>query len=136
MGLKKCPHCELNYVREGEKYCDVCKRYMKGEADADEAAALCVECGERPAVRGNDLCAICLREARRQANLAKLADALPGGVDIDEVDMDDMEVPLGGADDIPERELEEIDRELGGDLDDEEDEDEDEDGGLPEDDEA
>ncbi len=49
MGLKKCPRCELNYIREGEKYCDICKRYMKGEADADSVAATCVECGERPA---------------------------------------------------------------------------------------
>lgn len=120
MGLKKCPRCELNYIREGEKYCDVCKRYMKGEADADAAVATCVECGERPVVRGNDLCAICLREVRRQAALAKLADDLPADVDIVEVDMDDMEVPLVGADDIPERELEEIDRELGSDMEDDE----------------
>lgn len=122
MGLKKCPRCELNYIREGEKYCDVCKRYMKGEADTDTVAATCVECGERPAVRGNELCAICLREVRRQAALAKLAADLPEDVGMGETDMDDMEVPLGGPDDIPERELEEIDRELGGDLD-EEDED-------------
>lgn len=122
MGLKKCPRCELNYIREGEKYCDVCKRYMKGESDTDAAAGACVECGDRPAVRGNDLCAICLREARRQASLAKLADDLPADVGIGEVDMDDMEVPLGGSDDIPERELEEIDRELGGDLDEDEEE--------------
>ncbi len=129
MGLKKCPRCELNYIREGEKYCDVCKRYMKGEADADTAAATCTECGERPAVRGNDLCAICLREIRRQAGLAKRGDDMPEDVDISETDMDDMEVPLSGSDDIPERELEEIDRELGGDMDEEEDDlfDEDED---------
>lgn len=122
MGLKKCPRCELNYIREGEKYCDVCKRYMKGEADADSLAAVCAECGERPAVRGNDLCAICLREVRRQAGLSKIADDLPEDVDIVEADMDDMEVPLGSPDDIPERELEEIDRELGGDLDEDEEE--------------
>ncbi|MEA5059535.1 MAG: hypothetical protein EOM66_10570 [Clostridia bacterium] len=123
MALKKCPRCELNYIREGEKYCDICKRYMKGESDSDSITATCVECGERPAVRGNDLCAICLREARRQATLAKLADDLPADVNISEVDMDDMEVPLGNSDDIPERELEEIDRELGGDMDEDEEDD-------------
>ena len=125
MALKKCPRCELNYVREGEKYCDVCKRYRKGEPEAEEAVPLCSECGERPAIRGNDLCAICLREARRQNNLSKLPqdDELPTSMDLDEVDMDDMEVPLGGDDEIPERELEEIDRELGGDMDEEEEED-------------
>lgn len=130
MGLKKCPRCELNYIREDEKYCDVCKRYKKGEADTDLSIANCLECGERPAVRGNDLCAICLREVRRQAALAKLSDDLSDDIELTGGDMDDMEVPLVGADDIPERELQEIDRELGGDLDDEDDpfaEDEDED---------
>ena len=122
MGLNKCPRCELNYIREDEKYCDVCKRYMKGDADADAAVIICTECGERPTVRGNDLCAICLREIRRQVGLAKLADNMQANTTI-ETDMDDMEVPLNGPDDIPERELDEIDRELGGDMD-EEDEDE------------
>lgn len=46
-------------------------------------------------------------------------------MDLDQVDMDDMEVPLGGDDEIPERELEEIDRELSGDMDDEDQEEED-----------
>ena len=40
MALKKCPRCEINYVREGEKYCDVCKRYRKGEVDTEETAPL------------------------------------------------------------------------------------------------
>lgn len=87
MALKKCPRCEINYVREGEKYCDVCKRYRKGEVDTEETAPLCAECGERPAVRGNDLCAICLREARRQANLSKLTEEIPSEMDLDQVDM-------------------------------------------------
>ena len=76
-------------------------------------------------MRGNDLCAICLREARRQANLSKLTEEIPSEMDLDHVDMDDMEVPLGGDDEIPERELEEIDRELSGDMDDEDQEEED-----------
>ncbi|MDR0840726.1 MAG: hypothetical protein LBN26_04990 [Christensenellaceae bacterium] len=126
MGLKKCPRCELNYIRDDEKYCNVCRRDMKGEAEAEEAAALCIECGERAAVRGSELCALCLREARRQENLAKLADKRAAGASIVEVDMDDMEVPLASEDDIPAREMEEIDRELGGGADLDEDENEDE----------
>ena len=31
MKLVKCPRCDLNYIREDEKYCKVCLREMKGE---------------------------------------------------------------------------------------------------------
>ena len=31
MGFIKCPRCELNYIREEEQYCPVCKREMRGE---------------------------------------------------------------------------------------------------------
>ena len=32
MNLIKCPRCDLNYIREDEKYCKVCLREMKGKA--------------------------------------------------------------------------------------------------------
>ena len=67
---------------------------------------------------------MCIRDSR-QANLSKLTEEIPSEMDLDQVDMDDMEVPLGGDDEIPERELEEIDRELSGDMDDEDQEEED-----------
>ena len=35
MGFIKCPRCELNYIREEEQYCSVCKREMKGEVAWD-----------------------------------------------------------------------------------------------------
>ena len=54
-------------------------------------------------------------EARRQENLEKRADELNASVD-DMDDLDELEVPLDD-DDIPEMELEEIDKELGGDDD-------------------
>lgn len=74
MALRKCPKCELNYIREGEQYCNVCMRAMKNgriqvESVAEEEEALCSECGEAPVVRGYDLCANCLREQKRQAEL-------------------------------------------------------------------
>lgn len=73
MALRKCPKCELNYIREGEEYCNVCLRAMKnGRIQSEPAAeeeALCSECGEAPVVRGYDLCADCLREKKRQAEL-------------------------------------------------------------------
>ena len=118
MGLKKCPRCELNYIRDDEKYCNVCKRYMKGEHDAEDGVSICIECGENPAVKGSELCAICLREARRQEKLEKVKGGLADvdSLDIDEVAMSDIEVPLpGDAEEIPESELEVIDKELGDD---------------------
>ncbi|PWL89682.1 MAG: hypothetical protein DBY19_01025 [Clostridia bacterium] len=87
---------------------------MKGEAETDDVVTICTECGENPAVRGSELCAMCLREARRQENLEKRADDLTGSSVVDDMDgIDELEVPID--DDIPEIELEEIDKELGGD---------------------
>ena len=94
MGLKKCPRCELNYIKDDEQYCYVCKRYMKGETEAEDSVVMCTECGENPVVRGSDLCAICLREARRQESLEKLADSRKKGKTVDalnDVEMDELE---------------------------------------------
>lgn len=115
MGLRKCPRCELNYIRDDEKYCNVCKREMKGEADAEETATLCIECGENPVVKGSDLCAICLREARRQEKLSpRLPDEIGAGdLSLTSVALDEIEVPLPADGEIPESELDEIDKELG-----------------------
>ena len=55
MGLRKCPRCELNYIRDDEQLCNVCKRHMKGEAETDDVVTICTECGENPAVRGSEL---------------------------------------------------------------------------------
>ena len=101
MGLRKCPRCELNYIRDDEQLCNVCKRHMKGEAETDDVVTICTECGENPAVRGSELCAMCLREARRQENLEKRADDLTGSSVVDDMDgIDELEVPID--DDIPE----------------------------------
>ena len=114
MGLRECPRCELYYIRDDEQLCNVCKRHMKGEAETDDVVTICTECGENPAVRGSELCAMCLREARRQENLEKRADDLIGSSVVDDMDgIDELEAPID--DDIPEIELEEIDKELGGD---------------------
>ena len=92
MALHKCPKCELNYIREGEDFCEVCKRELKRaqarghhaeeESDEDEII-MCTECGEAPAVRGGELCASCLREQKRQVELENAAEV---SVDFAEVD--------------------------------------------------
>ena len=55
MQLIKCPRCDLNYIREDEKYCKVCLRELKGEKNADEVE-LCSICNEEPALPGRDVC--------------------------------------------------------------------------------
>lgn len=95
MALRKCPKCELNYIREGEEYCEVCKRAMKRalarirpvieETDEDEVI-VCSECGEAPAARGGELCLACLKEKKRQVELEN-ASVLPAQDDYDDEEL-------------------------------------------------
>ena len=103
MALHKCPKCELNYIREGEEYCEVCKREMKRaqargkhadeEVDDDEVV-MCSECGEAPVVRGSDLCAACLREQKRQVELENATEVSnrDGEFSADEEEIGDEEI--------------------------------------------
>ena len=68
MGFIKCPRCELNYIREEEQYCSVCKREMKGEAH-DDPFELCSICNENPAMPGKDVCLLCYKEMTQQQSL-------------------------------------------------------------------
>ena len=66
-------------------------------------------------MKGSDLCAICLREARRQEKLSNLSDDMHerGDLSLTSVALDEIEVPLPADGEIPESELDEIDKELG-----------------------
>ena len=57
-----CPRCELNYIQEGEKMCEVCRKEVRGEQEIEEIIEMCSECGEHPAVPGSELCSFCLKE--------------------------------------------------------------------------
>lgn len=35
MGYKRCPNCELNYIKEDEELCDVCKKQLDPNAEED-----------------------------------------------------------------------------------------------------
>ena len=123
MGFKKCPICELNYIAENETSCAVCKRAQHG-SDNDDSEMLCIECGENPVVRGTELCASCLREARRQEKLQKSVESI-ADTEMDVGALDDMEVPIAEEEeDIPESEMEEIHKELDDGFMDEEEEEE------------
>lgn len=66
MGLRKCPRCELNYIRDDEKLCDVCSRKRRSDDDDDNDELLCIECGVHRAMKGRDICAYCYKENMRQ----------------------------------------------------------------------
>ncbi|NLI53219.1 MAG: hypothetical protein GX417_02725 [Clostridiales bacterium] len=102
MALHKCPKCELNYIRDGEDYCEVCKREMKRaqargrhveEETGEDEVILCSECGEAPAVRGGDLCITCLKEKKRQVELENASEH-SGDDEYDDEDLleDDEEI--------------------------------------------
>lgn len=133
MKLVKCPRCDLNYIQEGEKYCKICFREMKGVKGKDELE-LCSVCNDAPALPGKDACLFCLKEMGRSVPVdddtnEEAADDNPLGIDsVTEMD----EIIPETEEDIPEREFGEIESELSlervreDEEEDEDDEDEDE----------
>ncbi len=126
MGYIKCPRCELNYMPDTERFCSVCKREMRGEDDHEE---LCTACGERPALPGEDLCAVCLKELKRQESDGPRGDEDDTGVVGDEGEVTAMEttseleeIDIDVDEDIPSTEYSEIHKELGMDEEEEEEE--------------
>lgn len=100
MGLRKCPRCELNYIKDGETVCSVCKRAMKHEPEPEEEL-MCIECGEHPAMKGKELCAECYRESLRQQKLQNQRQVSLGGMEFEDVgdvtgvSLPDEEIPTG-----------------------------------------
>ena len=107
MNLVKCPRCDLNYIREDEKYCKVCLQEMKGESRSEEIE-LCSICNEEPALPGKDVCLFCLREM----NKSNSADDTDNGTETENVDtstIGDMDAVSGMDEIIPDVEEEETD---------------------------
>ena len=100
MALVKCPRCELNYMNDTDKMCSVCRREGRGESEQFEMIELCSECGENPVVPGQELCAACLKEQARRAETMDGDDTIehePASIEIDSVsDMDEIELDIGG----------------------------------------
>jgi len=114
MKLVKCPRCELNYIQEGEKYCKVCMRELKGEQTQEEME-LCSVCNAAPALPGKDVCLSCLKEMQRNTS--------DDDDDSDHEVVDESSIELNSVstmdeilpqvhEDIPEREYGEIESEL------------------------
>lgn len=106
MGFIKCPRCELNYIKEEEQYCSVCKREMKGEAH-DDPFELCSICNENPVMPGKDVCYLCYKEMTQQQGLRDETVDENETPDVSSLDMEDVtemeEIELGSLpDDVPE----------------------------------
>lgn len=106
MGFIKCPRCELNYIREEEQYCPVCKREMKGESH-DDPFELCSICNENPVMPGKDVCYACYKEMNQHQSGRRddeMEDAEPTEVSLDMEDVSEMEeIELDGLpEDMPE----------------------------------
>ena len=125
MALVKCPRCELNYMNDTDKMCSVCRKEVRGETEPFEMIELCSECGENPVVPGQELCASCLKEQARRSETMdgdEVIEHEPANIEIDSVaTMDEIEIDIGG----------DLDDEVFADnpdfVDDEDEEDEDED---------
>lgn len=130
MSLIKCPRCELNYMLDTDKMCSVCRRDVRGESEQYEMIELCSECGENPVVPGQELCAACLKELSSRDSDAQNEETIVSettNIGIDSVStMDEIELDLG--DDMDGEVFEDDDDFFNEDDDDDDDEDEDENG--------
>lgn len=102
MSLVKCPRCELNYMLDTDKLCSVCRREVRGESEQYEMIELCSECGENPVVPGQELCAYCLKERSGSGSDIQNDETIvadPSNIsDIDSVSvstMDEIELDIG-----------------------------------------
>lgn len=113
MILEKCPRCDLNYITDGEKYCKVCLREMKGEPVKEELE-LCSVCNEAPALPGKDVCLFCLKEmsgSGHEGDEAEVTAVDESHLGIEAVSTMDEIIPEINED-IPDREFGEIESEL------------------------
>ena len=69
----KCPRCDLNWIKRGEEYCDVCKAELKkgpqlvfavdDDDDQEEEMILCPVCRHNYIKPGEQMCAKCAEES-------------------------------------------------------------------------
>ncbi len=62
----KCPRCEVNYILESERFCDVCKAELKIAPDIyseeEEDMILCPVCGKHYIFPDDEKCSSCKAE--------------------------------------------------------------------------
>jgi len=101
MNLVKCPRCDLNYIREDEKYCKVCLRELKGD-NSQEEVELCSICNEEPALPGKDVCLFCLKEMNKSNSTQDDTTDGEGADSVDTSSIGDMDSVSGMDEIIPE----------------------------------
>ena len=120
MNLVKCPRCDLNYIREDEKYCKICLQELKGEGGRDEVE-LCSICNEEPALPGKDVCLFCLKEMNKSNSAPEDDQEQENPESVDTSNIGDMDSVSGmdeiipeveDDEDIPSQEYGEIESEL------------------------
>lgn len=75
---KRCPRCELNYIKKGEDYCSVCVNEMNSRHDdlaCDIDLELCPICKTNYITEDEIMCASCAAEKEAE------------GADIDDIDL-------------------------------------------------
>lgn len=121
MGLRKCPKCEINYIRDDQQLCEVCSRKHKlSERDEEEnEVILCAECGEHPAMKGKELCKYCYAESFRSERHLKKSASESENYD-DEAENDEDAEDEGDLDDeeMEESDVNEADSEYDGEKED------------------
>ena len=89
MAYKKCPRCELNYIKDTEQYCKVCLVDMGKLAGdhildddiLDEDLRLCPECGENYLEEGEEMCYACRIEQMKQLSAKDAMSSLEDGME-------------------------------------------------------
>ena len=68
MAYKKCPRCNLNYVKDTDLLCKICLEEV-GKAlrsnDEEDEYDICPECGEQIIKAGEEMCTQCLVEQNK-----------------------------------------------------------------------
>lgn len=62
MKYNRCSRCELNYVREDERYCEICKREMSGkygEVEVHIEDNICPYCEKNKLELDEEMCSFC-----------------------------------------------------------------------------
>ena len=75
---KRCPRCELNYIKKGEEYCSVCINEMNSRNDSlncDVDLELCPICKTNYITEDEIMCSACAAEKEAE------------GADIDDIDI-------------------------------------------------